>query len=77
MRRDHFKRRSCLGAHALTAKLIADGRWRSRRLRGEPFVIKTGEIVWASGNPKFRVIDVVSVEEEESQYVGLPKIEPA
>jgi hypothetical protein len=39
--------------------------------------IKAGEIVWALGNRKLRVLDLVPVEDEDSLYVGLLKVEAA
>jgi hypothetical protein len=39
--------------------------------------IKPGEIVWALGNRKLRVLDVVAVGEEDSPYTGLHKVEAA
>jgi hypothetical protein len=39
--------------------------------------LKPGEIVWALGNRKLRVLDLASVEDEDSPYVGLLKVEAA
>lgn len=38
---------------------------------------KPGEIVWANGTQQLRVLDVVPVEEDDSPYVGLLKVEGA
>jgi hypothetical protein len=39
--------------------------------------IKPGEIVHVGAGERLRVLDVVPVEEEDSPYVGLLRLEPA
>jgi hypothetical protein len=40
-------------------------------------MIRPGEIVWTGDGHKLRVLDVVPVEEEDSAYVGVLKVEAA
>jgi hypothetical protein len=37
--------------------------------------INAGELIWAAGTRQFRVVDVVPVDEDDSPYVGLLKVE--
>jgi hypothetical protein len=39
--------------------------------------IEAGDIIWADDRRKLRVFDVVSVEEEDSPFVGFLKVESA
>jgi len=38
--------------------------------------IQPGETIWTGDRRRLRVLDVVPVEEEESPYVGLLRVEP-
>jgi hypothetical protein len=40
-------------------------------------MIKPGEIVHIGGGRRYRVLDLVPVEDEESKYVGLLQVEAA
>ena len=40
-------------------------------------VVQEGEIVWALNGSKLRVLDLVLVEDEESPYTGLLRVEAA
>ena len=40
-------------------------------------LIEAGDIIWADDRRKLRVFDVVSVEEEDSPFVGFLKVESA
>jgi len=40
-------------------------------------LIEQGDIIWADDRRKLRVFDVVSVEEEDSPFVGFLKVESA
>src|SRR6266508_6327353 len=39
--------------------------------------IKPGDVIIAAGTQRVRVLDLVAVEEEDSPYVGLLRVEPA
>ena len=39
--------------------------------------INVGDTIWAAGIRQFRVVDVVSVDDEDSLYVGLLRAEAA
>jgi hypothetical protein len=48
--------------------------------RGEAYyavLIEVGDIIWVDDCRKLRVFDVVSVEEEDSPFVGFLKVESA
>jgi hypothetical protein len=40
-------------------------------------MIQPDEIIWTGGGRKLRVLDVVPVEEEDSPFVGLLRVEAA
>jgi hypothetical protein len=39
--------------------------------------INVGETIWAAGTRQFRVIDIAPVDDEDSPYVGLLRVEAA
>lgn len=40
-------------------------------------MVQPGEVIFSSNGQRFRVLDLVPFEEEDSEFVGLLQVEPA